>query len=78
MTYGGVETGVIIGGVDSVKIVEVNGMEIWGSEIPTEIFGGRGGIEEIGIVEVMGEDGGVTGEGGGVVVRFRKVSRKML
>lgn len=56
---GGLETDDVVGGLESVKIVEVKGMGICGRETPKEIFGGSEGMEEIGIVFVIGEDGGV-------------------
>lgn len=34
-------------------------MEIWGSEIRIDIFGRNGGMDEIGIVVIIGEDGWV-------------------
>lgn len=44
---------------ESVKKGVERGMDICGSEIPTKILGGSGGIEEIRIVVVICEDGGV-------------------
>lgn len=50
---------VVVVVVESVKKEVESGTNICGSESPTEILGGSGGIEEIRIVVVICEDGGV-------------------
>lgn len=65
-TSGGVDIADVIGGVELVKIVEDRGIMIWESKVPKQLVWGRGGMEVIIIVEVMGEDvvsGGLNGGG---------------
>lgn len=83
VTSDGFETGDVVGVVEPLNIGEDRWIEIRGREIPTELVGGRGGMNDIEIMDVVGEDvivkvGGVTGGDCGVVVRFRKGSFRML
>lgn len=58
-TSGWVVVDDVVGVVESVNMVDINGIEIWGSEIPTYMFGWSGRIDEIGMVVITSEDGGV-------------------
>lgn len=75
-TSGGIETDDVVETVESVKMGEERGIHTWGSNVLIELVGGRGWIDVIRIMEVIGEVviydvGGVNEGGGRDVVKFR-------